>query len=108
MNTSAFLGYIAEPDLHDGIILRVEKNGDELRVLVKAYDGRLHVITFLQVHSAEMHGPEGMMLYSLSEMTADPPYRRFEFTNWEEDDDRFLRVLAKVVVCCVIEEEKMD
>ena len=49
----------------------------------------------------------GMMLYSLSEMTADPPYRRFEFTNWEEGGDGFLRVLAKEVVCCEIEEEKM-
>ena len=107
MNTPAFLGYIAEPDVHDGVILRVEKNGDVLRVLVKANDGRLHVITFLQVHSAEMHEPEGMILYSLSEMTADPPYRRFEFTNWEEDGGGSLQVLAKEIVCCEIGEEKM-
>ncbi len=42
----------------------------------------------------EMNQPEGMLLYSLSEMRASPPLRKFEFTNNEEDHPGYLSILA--------------
>ena len=41
-----------------------------------------------------MNEPEGMLLYSLSEMRALPPLRKFVFTNKEEDNQKSLSILA--------------
>ncbi|MFQ5503873.1 MAG: hypothetical protein ACE5F1_03640 [Planctomycetota bacterium] len=39
--------------------------------------------------------PEGMYLYALSELTAEPPHRRFDFTNWDDEGDAMLQILAR-------------
>jgi hypothetical protein len=41
-----------------------------------------------------MNQPEGMLLYSLSEMRASPPLRKFVFANNEEDHPGYLSILA--------------
>ena len=55
-------------------------------VVVKGYSGREHVVMFDGVDEIEMREPEGMLLYSLSEMRAKPPLRRFVFANNNEED----------------------
>lgn len=35
-----------------------------------------------------------MLLYSLSELSAEPPYRRFVFANWNDEDDAALEIDA--------------
>lgn len=94
MIDSDFIGYVLEPDVHDGVILEVRGSSDPVRVLVRTQDDRLHAIEFHGVRSVRAHQPEGMMLYSLSEMAADPPLRRFVFTDWDESGERFLEVTA--------------
>lgn len=97
MTDSDFIGYVQDPDVHDGVILRVQNDGDLVRVLVKAYDDRLHAFEFHGVRSLKSHKPEGVMLYSLSEMAAAPPLRRFTFAAWEGDGESFLEVTAEAI-----------
>jgi len=89
-----FIGYVGIPDLHDGVVSRVSVSGNTAEVVVEGFSGREHVILFQGVESVEMNAPEGMLLYSLSEMRASPPFRRFVFTNNEEDHPGCLSVLA--------------
>jgi hypothetical protein len=35
-----------------------------------------------------------MTLYALSELTVEPPLRRFAFTNWDEEGEAYLQVDA--------------
>jgi hypothetical protein len=94
MSDPKFVGYIPEPDVHDGTILRVQRDGASARVLVKAYDGHLYAFKFEGVQSLKSFEAEGMMLYSLTEMTAVPPLRQFVFTNWDEEADGVLDLVA--------------
>jgi hypothetical protein len=89
-----FVEYVGIPDLHDGIVLRVSFGGKTAEVVVEGYSGREHVIRFQGVDAVEMNAPEGMLLYSLSEMRSSPPLRRFIFANKEEDHPGFLTILA--------------
>jgi hypothetical protein len=89
-----FVGYVGIPDLHDGIVLRVSFEGKTAEVVVEGYSGREHVIRLQGVDAVEMNAPEGMLLYSLSEMRGSPPLRRFVFANNEEDHPGFLTILA--------------
>lgn len=36
-----------------------------------------------------------MMVYSLSEMSHPPPFRCFVFVNWDENDPRYLEIVAR-------------
>jgi len=88
MSEQTFIGYIQEPDVHDGVIIRARYKSGFLRslfdkrvvlVVVLTYDERLFVIEFGRVRSASITNVEGMRLYSLSEMYATPPFRKFVF-----------------------------
>jgi hypothetical protein len=87
--------YVGSPDFHDGVVLQVSIEGRTAEVVVEGYSGREHVVLFEGVDEVEMNAPEGMLLYSLSEMRATPPWRRFVFTNSEKDHPSFLSVVAK-------------
>lgn len=95
MNDAGFIGYVGGPDFHDGVVLRVSVEGKRAEVVVEGYSGREHVVLFEGVNEVEMNAPEGMVLYSLSEMRATPPLRRFVFTNSDENHPGFLSVVAK-------------
>ena len=95
MHESDFIGYVHEPDVHDGVILEVRDSNDPIRVLVRAYDSRLYALEFHGVRSLRSHQPEGMVLYALIEMAAAPPSRRFVFAEWEDGGGRYLEVMAE-------------
>ena len=97
MPESDFISYVHEPDVHDGVILKVRDNGELVGILVKAYDGRLYAIEFQGVRSLKSQEPEGMMLYALIEMAAAPPSRRFVFADWEGGGGRYLEVTAEAM-----------
>jgi hypothetical protein len=97
MPESDFIGYVHEPDVHDGVILRVRESGDLVRVLVRAYDGRHYALEFHGARSLRSHEPEGMMLYSLIEMAAAPPLRRFVFAAWEDSGGHYFEVTAESI-----------
>lgn len=94
MATSSFVGYVGDPDCHDGRVLALEQRGGELRVRVRGYSEREFDVVFEGVQSVRERSAEGMMLYALSEWTADPPIRRFVFNNWDDDDDGYLEIEA--------------
>jgi hypothetical protein len=94
MSDKVFIAYVGNPDFHDGTVSRVAAEGKTALVVVKGYSGRVHVVDFEGVEEIQKNTPEGMLLYSLSEMQATSPLRKFVFTNSDDDDPRSLSVLA--------------
>jgi hypothetical protein len=97
LNDESFVAYLNSEDVHDGTVCGVNEYGDHLDVLVKRVDGRLVRFVFTNVQSVRMNRAEGMVLYSLTEVQETPPYRRFCFTNWNEEDDAHLEVVAQEI-----------
>ena len=105
MNSPDFIGYLNDPDIHDGTILKVQQSDTQVRVLVRSYEGQLYVYEFDQVESVKSVVPEGMMLYSLTEMLTAEPFRRFVFTNWDEEGEGILEVVAQQIGIRKLENE---
>ena len=97
MRSPDFVGYIGPADIHDGTILKLQHNDATVRVLVKSSDGQLYAFEFDLVQSVTSVEPEGMTLYSLTEMAAAAPFRRFVFTNWDEEGKGMLDVVAQQI-----------
>jgi hypothetical protein len=93
MKPTEFVGYVGTPDFHDGEVLSVSGT-ETLIVRVRGFSGREYKVQFDGVESVNSSEPQGMDLYALSEMRAPAPLRRFEFANNNEDDRKFLGVLA--------------
>ena len=93
--TDDFVGYVGDPDLHDGTIRSVHQDEGRVRVLVQSAAGSEIELVFDGVQSLKAHRAEGMKLYSLSEMHAPGSLRRFVFANWHEDDDAQIEVIAE-------------
>jgi hypothetical protein len=101
VSDSKFIAYVGIPDIHDGTVLRVSVDCTTAEVVLEGYSGCVHTVLFNGVDEVEMNEPEGMLLYSLSEMSATPPLRSFVFTNNDEDDGKSLRILATDFrICC--------
>lgn len=90
-----FLGYVGIPDIHDATVIAVHLIADKLTVSLQSVEQRLFQIEFHGVESVTSTQPEGMMLYSISEIRAQAPMRRFVFANWDEQDDALLEVCAR-------------
>ena len=76
MPDSSFVGYVGDPDFHDGSIVSVDERDGTVRVRVRSASGKLFVVDFSGVAEVRAVDPEGMMLYALSEMSCQPPLRR--------------------------------
>lgn len=90
-----FVAYLNSDDVHDATVLRVTESAGALDVVIKTVEGKLVAFEFREVRSVKQHHPEGMLLYSLSETRVEPPYRKFSFTNSDEEDKAELEVVAK-------------
>jgi hypothetical protein len=95
MKENDFVGYVGDADLHDAHISAVYRSGSSAEIRLLAHNGRELRVCFSDVKELTADRAEGMMIYALTELRADPPYRRFAFTNWDEEDTRGLEVLAK-------------
>jgi hypothetical protein len=95
VSESSFVRYIGDPDIHDGAIIDVQHEGDTSRVAIRAASGRRFTVEFQGVSSVRSNRAEGMLLYSLSEMKAPAPGRRFVFSNWDHEDDAALEIVAR-------------
>ena len=93
------MSYVGGPDLHDGTVATVSPDGTDARVEVVGGSGRRYELHFIGGESMRAHGAERMRIYALSEMPAEPPYRCFVFSNWDEEDDASIAVLATDVRC---------
>ena len=95
MTSDEFIGYVGDPDFHDGSVVSVTAERDLARVVVRGASEQEYVVEFRGVKAMRSNRPEGMMIYSLTEMRARSAARRFVFTNWDEDDDATLEVEAE-------------
>ncbi|HTB82094.1 MAG TPA: hypothetical protein VK742_00435 [Candidatus Sulfotelmatobacter sp.] len=95
MSDTSFIGYVGDRDFHDGSILAVERADDSVRVRVRGASGKIFVVEFAKVGAVTSSRPEGMLLYALSEMQGQPPFRRFVFANSDEEDDAVLEIDAE-------------
>src|SRR5690606_8615052 len=94
MHADAFVRYAGPFQLHDGRIVSVVRAGDSLTVTVQGLDGKPFDLVFRGVAEVKALRPEGMMIYSLTELEAPAPFRRFAFTNWDEEAPELLEVTA--------------
>ena len=92
-----FLRYVGDPDIHDGVIIKVDHHENEASVLIKGFSGKMLTVAFFGLKSIKSNKPEGMILYSLSEMRCDKQHRHFVFTNTEDEDDAYLEIVAEEI-----------
>ena len=92
---TSFIDYIEPEELHDATLLRFAQEDNRVTVYIQGQEGHSFVVEFLDVASIHALSPEGMILYSLTEMKAEPPLRRFVFVNWNEEDKAALEIVAK-------------
>jgi hypothetical protein len=95
MGDTSFIGYVGEPDFHDGSVLTVERTNDSVRVRVRGASGKIFVAEFTGIRDVRSSRPEGMLLYALSEMCGQPPFRRFVFANSDDKDEAALEIDAE-------------
>ena len=91
---SEIIGYVGDSNIHDGVITKVEHSGKKALVTIESEEGHIILVQFDGVKSVKSNNPEGMKLYSLSEIK-HPDNRLFVFTNWKDEDNAFLEIIAE-------------
>ncbi len=92
-----FLGYIGDYRVHDSKIEGIVLENTLLTVTLRSYEGEAIAVKFYGVQTMNFIRPIGMMLYSISEMNENAPFRKFHFANWEDDDNASLEIVAEQV-----------
>ena len=95
MEKGSFIGYHYSDEIHDGVVRQVHHDNEGLRVDIETAEGQSVSFNFTGVQSVAAQQAEGMLLYSLSEMESEPPFRKFVFTNSDEDDPARLEIVAQ-------------
>jgi hypothetical protein len=95
MKQSDFISYVGDADIHDASIESVAHSGELAEVSLKTITGRTLRIVFGGVRDVVSREPVGMVVYALTEMRCDPPYRKFIFANAAEDDQATLEIEAQ-------------
>ena len=97
MEKGSFIAYHYSDDVHDAVVRRVHQENERLQVDIETIEGQSVTFSFTGVQSVDAHQAEGMLLYSLSEMESPSLYRRFVFTNSDDDDSARLEIVARGV-----------
>lgn len=95
MDNENFIGYIGNHRIHDSKIKAIESDKDNIQVSLISEDKEIIIVKFMEVKSAKSNKPEGMILYSISEMEEELPFRKFVFVNWDEEDNSSLEIVAQ-------------
>jgi hypothetical protein len=90
-----FVAYVGDPDFHDGTIEGVRYESNKVLVEIRGNRGQRFTVEFDEVESTVSNRPEGMKVYSMTEMKMKPPMRKLVFTNWDEEDGASLEVVAR-------------
>jgi hypothetical protein len=85
-----FVQYIGDYRIHDGYIDDIVENQGRVEILIRSVNQELFKIVFYDVREVKSNKPKTMMIYSVSEMIEDEPFKLFVFVNWDEEDDAFL------------------
>lgn len=94
MDDENFVGYIGDYRVHDSRIKAIESDENTLQVSLISEDNEIIIVKFVGIKSVRSNRPEGMILYSISEMEEQSPFRKFVFVNWDEEDDASLEIIA--------------
>jgi hypothetical protein len=73
MPTDEFIGYVGNPDFHDGTVVRVRQEHDCASVSIRGASGQVYVVLFLGITAVRATDPEGMMIDSMTEMRSQLP-----------------------------------
>lgn len=95
MEEGEFVGYVGDSRIHDATVVKIQRDDQLVIVTLRNIEGHSFGIRFRGIESVKANRAQGMVLYSLSEVTAPQPWRRFVFTNWDEKDDASLEILAE-------------
>ncbi len=95
MSGKKFVQYIGDYRVHDAVIKEVWHRADVATVVLQSIEDEIVIIEFHHVKEIRDIDAIGMMLYSISEMSGEEPYRHFVFTNWSECSTASLEVIAK-------------
>jgi hypothetical protein len=90
-----FIRYIGDYRVHDGVIEEIIEKPGSVTVVLRSIDQELIKFVFNEVKKVRANKAEGMMLYSISEMSEEEPFRCFVFTNWDDNSDAGYEVVAK-------------
>jgi hypothetical protein len=77
------------------MVLSVRQEHDGASVSIRGASGKEYVVFFGGVKAVRATDPEGMMIYSMSEMRSQLPVRWFVFADWDYDDDSSLEIEAE-------------
>ena len=95
MEDREFVQYAGDYRIHDGIIEKIFENEELIEVFIRSIDNVLFKIVFNNVKQLSSNKAIGMMLYSVSEISEEKPYRQFVFINWDDEDDAYLKIISK-------------
>lgn len=94
MYEEIFVGYIGDYRIHDSKIKSIKSEEDNFQVSLISEDNEIIIVKFVGVKSIKVNRPEGMILYSISEMEEQSPFRKFIFVNSDEENDAELEIIA--------------
>ena len=94
MKEKTFIKYIGDYRVHDGVVQDISQKDGTAIVVIRSIEQEDVIIEFHRVKEIRDIQSKGMMLYSLSEMSGEEPYRHFIFTNWDERSNASLEVIA--------------
>lgn len=86
--------YVGPGDIHDSTVDSIEEKDGGILVGLRTFDGGRIMIRFRKVREVRKNLPIGMMVYSLSKRVADSGPFLYSFTNWDDDGEAFLEIVA--------------
>jgi hypothetical protein len=95
MNNENFIGYIGDYRIHDGRVQSIKSDKDNIQVSLITEDKNIVKVTFIEAKLVKSNNAEDMIVYSISEMEEQLPFRKFVFVNWDEEDDSSLEIVAR-------------
>jgi hypothetical protein len=95
MDNENFIRYIGDYRIHDSRLKAIEVIEDNIQVSLIGEDKEIIIIKFVEVKSVKSNNAKGMILYSISEMEEQLPFRKFVFVSWDEEDDSSLEIVAQ-------------
>lgn len=99
------MSYVGPAEIHDAMVQRVMQSGTRVTVHFRGYEGQRVVVRFSGVVSVRREQAEGMIVYSLSELTPGREERRFVFVDARDGEDgvpnRALEIVAGGVAFAV-------
>ncbi|MHC1683091.1 MAG: hypothetical protein AB6733_09110 [Clostridiaceae bacterium] len=94
MSDEVFIQYIGDYRIHDSRVKEITHVKDDVKVFLISEDGEIIIASFSGVKSIISNKPEGMILYSITEMKEEFPFRRFVFVNDDDEGESSLEVVA--------------